>query len=318
MKILLSLIFFTSCLSSFGQRIRFSDTTNRWTMFVTSCCGGPTGSTPYYNYRLHRSADTFYSGIMYFQNSDCYPDLLREDTIAKKVFIKQSSSRSHFDTVERILYDYNLRLNDTIKFTSDFDGFLKRYVSYVSNFDSTKINGQWYKVWEYTCNVDSPTSIDVSRYNVIEGIGCTNGPSYPAFPYPLFEYSEQLTCFQNNGNQYSLSNPVFSWGWSYYIPFDDSLSCLLPLNINAPASKKEPVQVVPNPINEFSKITLPYTIHTGSLVILNCVGKEIYHAPFQDKNELPIGDHIPLPGIYFYQVRDNESGKFLSGKFLAQ
>ncbi len=275
-------------ISSFGQKIRFSDSTNVWTLLYTSL---DPGSNPVFTSWI---SPISYSGSVMI-NSNRYLKLesyyIREDTTAKKVFIRSAS-----DSVDKLLYDYNWAVGDTEN-------------SYQITFiDSTMINSLWYKTWHFN-----------GDFNVIEGIGCTNGYEFAAYPnFGFHEYSRQLICFQNRDVSPPLSTPVSSWGAIINIEFDDSASCAMhPLDINRPAETNSNISVVPNPIAQSSKIIFS-DVANGKIMIVNDIGQAIETIPFQNTNEVLIGGKIKLPGIYFYHVTDNENGKVYSGKLIKQ
>ena len=194
------------------------------------------------------------------------------------------------------------------------------YKSWIVAVDSTQINGQWYRVWAFhgTHSDSSIHLVESYIYNVIEGIGCTNGVCYPAHPYPDFEFSDQLVCFHNRGVANALSNPVSSWGWWVALNFDNALSCVTHENTQAIEQRNANVLFFPNPINETSKIVFPYNFTSASLVVFNDIGQATFNITFQNKEEILIGDKINKPGIYFYRVIDNQSGDIFSGKFMKQ
>ena len=228
------------------------------------------------------------------------------------------------DSTERLLYDFTLKVNDTVNTYYNYD----TYTSWVSSIDSTQLYGIWYKVWHFD-GTDSNTytnKASIYQYNVIEGIGCTNGVYYPAAPYDYSAYSDQLLCFTNNmGYNTGFSNPVLSYGYDYTNSFDNKTSCsafqpvVTPtdntLSTKQAANNNENAVVVPNPVDEGSKIVLPYTVVSGTLVIVDDIGRTVTNAAFQNKAFIPVADHVHATGIYFFHVTDKETGKVFSGKF---
>ena len=302
-----------ACFSSFAQKIRFSDSTNQWTWLFCSIDGGQ----PIWLYSYLSFEN--YSGTVIINSHEYLglgSSLIREDTIANKVFIRYyNTSTSTLDTVDEVLYDYNLSVGDTIKhYVSDYFS-----TSWVTSIDSTLINGIWYKVWHFSGNLVTPGYfIGGFAYNVIEGIGCTNGLTYPYNPAPPFEASDQLVCFQNMGDSPPLSNPVTSWGVAIIVYFDDSASCAMhPLDISKLNNKNKITSIFPNPIDRTSKIVLPDK-GSGTLAVFNDLGQMIFCSTFEHKAELLIGDKINVPGIYFYRITDNEGARQYSGKFVFQ
>ena len=225
----------------------------------------------------------------------------REDTVAGKVYIKYPSGM-HVDTNEQVLYDYNWRVGDTVR---TFTSGIGATVSWVYQMDSTQINGICYKVWHFTGD---------ARYNVIEGLGCTNGLNYPMFPYPPFEDSRQLICFRDQYGSYPLSNPVSSWGMLGDLYFDNFFSCN-PSVLGIDKTSSQDVSISPNPITHDTKITFSKLISSGTLTISNILGQHIVDCSFTNRSEFPIGDLINLKGIYIYRITDNQSGNIFLGKF---
>jgi hypothetical protein len=237
-----------------------------------------------------------------------------EDTIAKKVYYRYVNGIK-IDTADRLLYDYNWVVGDTVNVHDDFL-FGQNTTFKIFKIDSTKIAGFWYKVWHFEGGLESHSISTQYHYNVIEGIGCTNGFSYPLAPNFEDETSMMLLCFNHNGTHPILSNPVTAWGlWERStISFENNISCTLSeVQI---LKTKETISIVPNPITVSSRLVLPTTITSGTLVIYNNVGQVIVNSTFQNKQELLIGDKITVPGIYFYRVSNFEQGITLSGKFV--
>jgi len=306
--LLISLLIFLSFLS-FGQKIHLTDSTNSWTFLSIS--EGPGG--PYiYSDQEYYSGDTVVNGNKYRKFSG---SCLREDTNTHKVYL----NTLYPDSTDILLYDYNLQVDDTLSFGVNTSGSgHDTSSSWVILIDSTQINGLWYKIWYFKGYYMPAVTYDPYYYTVIEGIGCINGIGFPLDKELQYgNPSEQLTCFENNGTIYPLSKPVPDYGLisSYDFNFDNATSCEK-LGVNQINSRSKTCSLFPNPINESSKIVLPYNITSGSLVIVNDVGQEIINMPFQNKEELLIGDQIKVPGIYCYRVRDNQSGATFSGKFV--
>jgi hypothetical protein len=115
-----------------------------------------------------------------------------------------------------------------------------------------------------------------------------------------------LRCFHDANGTPSISPKVSGY-------FDNNISCRL--QTDQIVQKENHPIVVPNPIDNSARIVLPSTISSGNLIITNTVGQTIINTSFQNKNELPIGDKIKQPGIYFYHVSDNETNNVYSGKF---
>jgi hypothetical protein len=313
--ILIIAIFFTA-LPSFGQKIDFTNSTNVWSFIdsTTGCCI----RYPVYYTTAQYEDSAVYNGHFYrYLTSSVASFLCREDS--GRVYVIGTT-----DSVEQLLYDFNLGLNDTIRLIYSQDTFL----SWVSALDSTLIAGTSYKVWHFN-GVDIstfyPDSIRPYTYNVIEGIGCTNGPYYPASPYSLLAFSQQLLCFNSDMASVSgLTIPVTSFGYTYTQSFDNYTSCdtftahqhLSNVGVKDLSAESPGATVIPNPVNDAGKIVLPYNISSGTVTIINSIGQVVYNMPVLNEHEIIIGNKISVPGIYFYRVTDAQNGRIFSGKFV--
>ena len=207
------------------------------------------------------------------------------------------------DTSEMVLYDYSLQVGDT--FRTPFSNH------YVSDIDSVMINSNWYKVWSLVqC---APFTYIFGNYDVIEGIGCTFGIDYGITPLTFSETGTYLRCFANDGTNPALSTKVSGF-------FNNTTSCSstfgVGVGVHNVESNSTTATLFPNPIDESSKIVLPQTIQSGTLVILNGIGQTIVNTSFQNKDELVIGNVVNTAGIYYYRITDNQSGSVFSGKFM--
>lgn len=298
-KIVLALLLLILDSSSFAQKIRFTDSANVWKGFNIDLSTYPI--TTIENYTASYLSDSVVNGhtykVLFFNIDALFIDLylIREDTLTSKVYAKNPAATGFSsDTTEQILYDYNWRIGDTV----NRDWSEQHFKNYVYDIDSTLINGTWYKVWHF-----EGTS---GLYDVIEGIGCVSDPAFPMIP-SSFESYIQLTCFSNNGFAPAVSPKVGNY-------FDNATSCTLA--VNDIIKKNKNAVVSPNPITTDSKITLPYSISSGTLVVLNDIGQTIINTPFQNKDELLIGDKVATPGIFFYRVTDKSTGNVFAGKFV--
>jgi len=307
-KIVLALLLLILNTSSFAQKIRFSDSTNVWKGLDYDWTTSPPSVDLYtasyisdsiingYHYKLLLAVFN-----TYYPNSEYY--FIREDTIASRVFARNLFySGSSSDTIEQILYDYNWLVGDTV---NRYYGTSEHYQTYIEGIDSTMINGIWHKVWHFMPTATTE-SMGTAEYYVIEGMGCISDPLLPLRPM-AFENGTQLTCFANNGTTPFVSPMVDGY-------FDNATSCTLA--VNDIIKKNKSATVLPNPISIDSKITLPYSISSGTLVVLNDIGQTIINTPFQNKDELLIGDKITTLGIFFYRVTDKSTGNVFAGKFV--
>jgi hypothetical protein len=308
MKSLSTFLFFFIVFVStaFGQKIRFTDTTNTWFVVYSFLDNNPTGP-PYqiYYHNYSWGSDTFIHNIKYRKlrgmgiglgpqapNMIC---AVREDIPAKKVYARFLTYATA-DTVERVLYDYNLQLHDTLKQVYAN----VQYTSWVTEIDSVVINGVYHKLWHFW-----GSSLGTDDY-VLEGVGSLSAPWFPMWPY-LFENRHILSCFTNNG-----SHPLVTPKAAQY--FDNATSCTL--DVGSLQQKIQSANMVPNPATRASEIWLGQTIQKGRLIVYDALGRTVYKAEINSTSRIPVGAHLTTPGQYFYRVTDTDRNQSYTGKFI--
>ncbi len=177
--------------TSFAQKIRFTDSTNSWFSSLHGAFDPYGGNrTALYDTATVMHGNTYrrikYIGYGYSAGTGL---VIREDTATKMVYYRTLPSWGG-DTVEHVLYNYNLNIGDTIQY---LDWGSISHVDSVIAIDSILINGVYHKWFDFKNKVGS----EHRAYTVIEGVGCTNNPVYPAFGV-CFEYFEALWCFRQN------------------------------------------------------------------------------------------------------------------------
>ncbi|MBS1773269.1 MAG: T9SS type A sorting domain-containing protein [Bacteroidetes bacterium] len=261
--------------SSYAQKIRFTDTSNVW-LVKSVYTGGPI--------------------LTSFSNQKITPNY-REDTLLKKVYYKYKLT----DTDEYILYDYSLKLGDSIwKKHPNSDTFCH----IVSKIDSFQVAGDWYKIWYFKKVYQNNISgFNFWDFEVVEGIGSIkNGTDYPLYP-TVFEGYSTVLCFRNHGNIITVPG--------YLSP----ATCELSVNITPKSSKS--ISIIPNPANENGRIVFPDVIQSGSVVITNMMGQVVMRKEIVNKEEMTIGS-LGNEGVYFYTIIDKLSGQTYKGRFVYQ
>ena len=261
------------CLAN-AQKIRFTDTINSWK--IEHSAGQPAFS----NYEL-RYYDTTVTqkGITYTRIKNL--GLCREDTLQNKVYIIPIG-----DTAEKILYDYNLQVGDTLAYY--FFSLPHNAAGVVTKKDSILIAGNYYKKWKL--NNLAPY---IYTTTIIEGIG--------VLVWGTFEQGKETVCFRRNG----VIIPV-----DYYVT---SSTCAL--DISNITTNNRTITISPNPANQYSKITFPHTIQSGQLTITDVLGKTICNKTIGNKPEIAIGE-LPASGFYFYLLTDLTQNQSYTGKFI--
>jgi hypothetical protein len=172
-----------------------------------------------------------------------YIGAIRQDTFNKKVFFIPPANLT-----EQLLYDFTLKVGDTVKgYLENIDGIK----DVVDSIDSVLVGNKYHKRWKIN-----------SYYNIclIEGIGST---------YGLIEYSPGLsvdapdisiTCFQQNG---------------ITIYPDTVNNCELISAITPIDRESEQIRIYPNPSNGSLTIEFGKSINIKELRITDLFGKII-------------------------------------------
>jgi hypothetical protein len=289
LKILFLFLAICATFFAYGQKIRFTDQLNSWTIYQVD-------ADPFFipNYTTSGySGDTVINSFSYKKYlGPLYEGYIREDTLAGLVYYRGFYCCQ--DTAEQILYNYNWQVGDSV-LHGDFH-------HYVSDIDSVEINGIVHKVWhvEQAYNFFATTD-----YYVIEGIGSTHGPTFPVDPMQ-FEHGFTLTCFHNNGSTPPLSHAVDN--------FDNVVSCTLGIpgdRLNAQA-----ISVVTDPGNAAVQIKFKQRVPSAAVAIYNAVGQLVFSDVLANVEVYSLTGRLDIPGIYFCNVV--EGAKRFSCRFVKQ
>ncbi|MGB4849269.1 MAG: T9SS type A sorting domain-containing protein [Saprospiraceae bacterium] len=263
----------------------------------------------YYNYEtyepgmnvLHSSdeqifihGDTIIDGVTYFklyttfhyeveelyhhQTSYSYdsvgPTFLRYDTLLKRVYHLPA-----IDSTERLIYDFNLQVGDTIPF--QFPYFEAKVIG---SIDTISVFGVQAKRFFLDFG-----DIGFYQFNfIIEGIGGSNGllqfqPEYPYLGGGF--YMTHFNCFQSGDSIFSPEN--------LDCPFIDFVS-----GIKQPQNENT-LTVSPNPTQVFFALTISEELLNSTFTITDCLGRVIQSFPLQEINST---SQLNSSGIYFWRV----------------
>jgi len=304
-KLLLAFLILGFSLSSFAQKIHFTDTTNIWRELHPQY-NAPYPELLYYNtysFIRHSTIDSvdyklFNFGEEYLGVAPGGSFFIREDTILKKVFVRDLTGDS-----DLVLMDYNLNVGDT--FTTPNNQFV------VIAIDSTLINSVWYKVWSFS--EEFPYEWGPYTINVIEGIGCIQDPSYM-----LWDLSgcvectpPSMYCFSNNGITPPLIPPVS------FLNNTTSCSTFPALHTNQLQPSHDKMTLYPNPattsltIQSTCQLTIQSTNQPiNQIAITNLLGQTLYTQNY-NTGQIQI-DVSNLPtGMYFVKINGSEVRKFV-------
>ena len=202
-----------------------------------------------------------------------YLGAFREETINKKVFFV-----APYDSLESILYDFNMQVGDTVK------GYFEEFAvqrDTVQSIDSVLIGSSYRKRW----NINQD-------YNVsfIEGIGSTYGliELWPAGLIGNFG-SLGLICFQQNGQ-------------SLYP--DTLVNCQLITYVSSAGKISNQINVFPNPSN--GSFTIDFDrANIKEIRLHDLLGNIIFCKQTLNQTKFNI-DNLQS-GIYILSLIDNEN-----------
>lgn len=283
-------------LPSNAQKIRFTDSTNRWNVV--------TGWGAKWPPPLYYATKDYYYDFSYIVSGQVRRRLqggghgsvwqsfwVWEDTTIGKVYILNPHTNA-----EEVLYDYNMKVGDTLK---NWHGDARANV--VAGIDSVLINNVWHKVFH---GYNSNTAFN---FRIIEGIGTDGTPIAPDFNYLGSEQLISLACFQNKGMV-----PVTPANSSFRIKnCADTL-----LSVQDLDKTNKHVEVYPQPAHSQITIKISYLITNGFICISNTLGQLVYRFDFSQKDKLDIRNTTGMKGVYYYRIADKVNGNEYSGKLL--
>ena len=294
MRTTLSILLIVFFATASAQKIRFTDPRNHWV--TTGQRGMP---TIYFGNHFSYGSDSVMFSNTYkpIIESGGGPTLsyrywIREDTIANKVFYREPNK----DTLEHILYDYNLHISDSISYSNNT-------VDTVQSIDSILIGGIFHKVFtmrgKYYWRV----------YTFIEGVGGTNNPFWPSFFNSSFiEYTEGLLCF----SQDSLMQAITSSWFVPWLPLDSFRNgrnnCnIIIVFVNNTEKQKPSISISPNPAYDYIDVAPSGQFTNNTFVsVYDMTGKCIYHTQADEmKSTIKINASSFPDGLYMVIVQNN-------------
>jgi hypothetical protein len=256
--------------TSQAQKIRFTDTTNEWTYVAKNRFYNTPAWVETYKYHGDSTVDNVKYQVLSVLRDAYYRPLMlvREDTILEKVYYRMKG-----DTAERILYDYNITIGDTLRYWGNCPVVLVR-------LDTVHSAGYSYKLQDYQGS------------EVLEGIGSLYETFEVFCIHPDMWLA--LSCFKNKGNVITVASPH---GGNILSP----ATCLLSVGNAAP----HPATLSPNPVDETTTLRFKTPV-TGTLLICNAMGQVVAQVELQQQYEVRIGHRLSAPGVYFYRFSGAE------------
>ena len=280
----------------------FPDSNAVWNIQTSTQCSVATATREFFSYIME--GDTLIGGQIYHKlhepyvidSSGCWPYYssglgpgyiggLRQEVSNRKVYFIAS-----MDTVEHLIYDFNLHLGDTIRTFLAQDCWSGD--SIISGEDSVLINGTYRKRWALNLNF-GPSYI-------IEGIGYTGGLITHYCDW--FEGGAVLSCFIQNGTLlYSDPDP-------YYQTNCDIINNLTSIVNN------DKISIHPNPFSEIAVLEIKEP--QGELNMYNLLGVNVFRKNIISISTTIEREGIP-PGIYFITITNRE-GIIQKGKIVIE
>jgi len=289
MKNYLLLIFLLVCnTGAYAQKIHFTDSGNHWKGFDTdeSFPQMPTGAYPW---DFFGNRDTLYNGLAYKIFAGAGPNrsvLVREDTLAGKVYAVYLYTGITHDSAEQVMYDYSLVPGDTL-FTHLGS---TQFASMVLDTGSVVIGNQNYRV-QFFVPVICPGF--PQNYYVIEGIGSLSMPTEPLVPDR--EFPSYLTCFYHNGIQPAMVDAIAQ--------FDNNTSCRLGVQ---DATSVHNFTIAPNPAHAITTIIFPEPF-TGTLQVSGSDGRLYKTIPVAHAQQVLLDCSDLAAGSYLAAARSSEN-----------
>lgn len=281
----LLLIFTISKISLAQEYVPFPDTNAYWNI-NTSTWGSSEPTNP-----IGIVGDTLIDNKTYIKLGRSIDSTFNAQNATFIGGYREENKRYYFvfpisDSTEQILYDFNLSVNDTLRFDNPY-AFGIRTVQ-VTGIDSILIQGNYRKKYEL-----------LSKYHLtseygqidtwIEGIGSTNGIIYSGLIGIDINYS--LICFHQNNDLVYIDSP-------------DGTCRYLKLNLNELPGQTV-TQVFPNPAT--NQVSIEYSgtpFENYSFEILDQLGR-IVVSENQFKSAFNVNTKALPIGIYTYRFLGN-------------
>lgn len=305
------IILLAYCVPSQAQKIRFDDSTNVWSHYISREDASQGHITKIQYYVSRYIGDTTINGSLYRKLFTGYvSDIPNTNTVERlEGLIRYDSSTNivytYSDTGDQVLYDYNVSIGDTVHALYPVQGINGNPPApiwhVVTQINTVMINGNIHKIFHYqVVDMDLYFNYFARDYDIIEGIGCTSGITFPKTgSIGILGFNERgrgLACFMNNGQQPST------------IGFN--LNCNeTTLNTKTVINNTDRVTAFPQPANGPVTIELPK--NSIDIMVYNSLGRKIYTKQLYDNKTLQL-EKQPT-GMYYYIITTKEN-KTYKGK----
>lgn len=217
------------------------------------------------------------------------PAYIRYDTTLKMVYYLP-----HIDSTERLIYDFNLQVGDTVPLQA-----WENLPVTIDSIDTIQVFGMSAK--RFFLDIEIAT-LPPENY-IIEGLGGSNGltflqPTFAALSGGIDMTS--LTCFEYQDSLYAPTNSD--------CPFIDFVSALQPVRDNPT------LLIRPNPTPDVFTVTISEDLLHATFTIVDALGRVIQSFKLSD---LHTTAQLHSPGLYFWRVE--QSGRLMgAGKLVGE
>lgn len=236
----------------------------------------------------------FYDSIFYKANAT-YIGGIREDENRRIYFKSDTSIHEYkpmnwfYDYNEIILYDFSLKIGDTIK---NINCRPEDDMLIVSGIDSVLINNQYRKMFHF----------QIPWVKWIEGIGSVKGLLFTSGDLPTNGINNTLICFKQN-NTLLYMDSTYS---KCYFHYD---------GIKENKTFEKNIKIFPNPVSDISILDFREFNDIEFINIYSLDGTLVKQLNTKGKNKIFINRKNYLSGMYFYRAKSNK-GKYFSGRFI--
>jgi hypothetical protein len=264
------------------------------------------GLQPYFYCYGLKNSDTIINGLVYhklyysndtvFQESEAI-GFLRENN--GKIYYYGNFQTDSLNPFERILYNFNLKVGDTIKEPEYEISHPSMLV--VSKIDTIIISSQLRKRFHFGSKIN-----DVSKNWAIwiEGIGYLRGLLYPTGDFPTNGLWNDLVCYWQDEKEI------------YH--FEDYAYCMEYLKTNAEKLDfiNQP-SVFPNPITDQCVFKFSYYSDYKNLEIFDLLGKLRYRTIVKNLTSFKFYNTCLESGLYIYRLGGTSKNAF-KGKLIVK
>ena len=231
----------------------------------------------YSYHKLYESGAWSFGTPQLHYYSNIYMGAFRQDTLQKKVFF-MADTASH----ERLLYDFNLNVGDTLPATYNNGNNSNKIIGIDSVLVGSNYHKRYYLATFYGNSILDPD------YAIIEGVGSTLGLLY--YIYPCLEACSRLTCFGNNGQYYPTNT-----------------TCPNTIGITEIKKQKFEIEIYPNPFSSQTTLHTDKMFKDAILAVYNSFGLQVKQIKNISGQTITL-HRVNLPsGLYFIRLtQDNK------------